>query len=81
MGMSLSRQTNAGTGVNLKTMVGKGTRSAYRDGPLPPTPSDLAQAEEGDNLETRVGGKRVLFAQTERRLSWDIFCLVLLCMY
>ena len=41
-------------------MVGKGTRSAYRDGPLPPTPSDLAQAEEGSNFETRVGREKSL---------------------
>ena len=38
-------------------MVGKGTCSAYCDGPLPPTPSDLVQAEAGSNFETRVGRK------------------------
>ena len=41
-------------------MVGKGTCSVCRDSPLPPTPSDLAQAEEGGNLETRVGRKESL---------------------
>ena len=41
-------------------MVGKGTYSAYHDGPLPPTPSDIAQAEEGDNFETRVGREKSL---------------------
>ena len=55
--------------------------SAYRDGPLPPTPPDLAQAEEEDDFEIRVGRKIVLLAQTERRLSRDIVCLLSLCMY
>ena len=41
-------------------MVGKGTCSAYRDGPLPPTPSDLARAEEGSNFETCVGREKSL---------------------
>ena len=43
--------------------------SAYRDGPLPPTPPDLAQAEAGGNFETRVGRKKSLVRPDREKIE------------
>ena len=40
-----------------------------RDSPLPPTPSDLAQAEAGGNFETRVGRKKSLVRPDREKIE------------
>lgn len=43
--------------------------SAYREGPLPPTPSDLSNAEAGGSFDTRVGRKKSLVRPDREKIE------------
>lgn len=43
--------------------------SAYRDGPLPPTPSDMLKIEDGQEYDSRVGRKKSLVRPDREKIE------------